>query len=431
MLCLTLAAAAVYLPGLGRVKAAIWDEAYYLSTTARYAQGQAHFAAHPPLGTMLIAAGTLGIGDNDKVDWGPIGAERAAADAKVPRDFDWQGARLLPALFGIACVVLFAGLLLELTGSLIVSGLFAALLLFDTAIAVQVRSAQLDAFQLAFVSGALWALVRAWQTGSYRALFAFGALLTAASLVRANAAVLGILAVPLVWRVAAARDWGRLWRVCLAGSLGGVLALGLTLTAYLAATPNPPDPGTTMGQMDLPYFSPEQAAAQAKGRLTLARYPAAARDIVAFMHYDMNMMPTDKHGSKPWEWVLARGFIAYRSNAEAKPPWSIGLIPNLVVWLISLGGVIACLFPGRLTRQPLRALLLLGWLTSFGALLAIEGLRVLYLYNYFIPLLLGLALAALEWKRGGLGLRPALLVALLAGAYGAWRLPFALGLPMS
>ncbi|MCE2842546.1 MAG: phospholipid carrier-dependent glycosyltransferase, partial [Novosphingobium sp.] len=73
---LTLAAAALYLPGLDRIKASIWDEAYYVSTSARYAQGQAHFAAHPPLGTMLIAAGTLWVADNDKVDWHPLGAER-------------------------------------------------------------------------------------------------------------------------------------------------------------------------------------------------------------------------------------------------------------------------------------------------------------------------------------------------------------------
>jgi dolichyl-phosphate-mannose--protein O-mannosyl transferase len=431
MLCLALAAAALYLPGLGRVKASIWDEAYYLSTTARYAQGQAQFSTHPPLGTMLIAAGTLGLGDNDKVDWRPLGAERAAAQNVVPKDFDWRGARLLPALFGVACVVMFAGLILELTGNLAIAGLFGALLLFDTAIAVQIRSAQLDAFQLAFVLGAFWALAHAWRTGSYRSLFVFGALLTAATLVRVNAAVIGILALPIAWRTVVAGDWSRFWRVCLAGTSGAVLAAGLTLTAYLAATPHPPDLNTTVGKLDLPYFSADQAAAQAQGRLTGARYIAAVRDFVTFMQDDLQMIPPDRNGSKPLEWVLARGFIAYRTNADAKPPWAIGLIPNLVVWLISLAGVISCALPGRLRNEPLRALFLLGWLTSFGALLVIEGMRVLYLYNYFIPLLFGLALAAMEWKRSGLGLKPALLVALLAGAYGAWRLPFALGLPMS
>ena len=64
-----------------------------------------------------------------------------------------------------------------------------------------------------------------------------------------------------------------------------------------------------------------------------------------------------------------------------------------------------------------------------GALLALGGSRVLYLYHYFIPLLLGLALAAREWSSAGLGWRRALVVAVLAGAYGALRLPLALGLP--
>lgn len=429
---LTLAAAALYLPGLDRIKASIWDEAYYVSTSARYAQGQAHFAAHPPLGTMLIAAGTLWVADNDKVDWHPLGAERAAADEVMPKDFDWGGTRLLPALFGVACIVLFAALLLELTGSLVATALFSALLLFDTAIAVQVRSAQLDAFQLAFTIGALWALVRAWRTGSYPALFAFGALVVAAALVRANALVLGALALPILWRLIAARDWSRLWRTCLAGGLGAVMAAGLTLTAYLAATPNPPDPSTEMGRMDLPYFSPEQRAAQARGALDPARFPAAARDIVAFMQYDLSTMPpADEFGSRPLEWLLGRGLLAYRSNVDVPQPWGIGLIPNVIVWLVALAGVLACALPRRLRDNPLRALLLGGWLVTMAALLAVNGTRVLYLYHYFIPLLFGLALAAQHWAEARLGWKPALAVALLAGAYGALRLPIALGLPLS
>ena len=427
---LALAAAALYLPGLDRIKASIWDEAYYISTSARYAQGQAHFAAHPPLGTMLIAAGTVLVADNDRVDWQPLGAERAAADEVMPKDFDWGGMRVLPALFGVACIVLFASLLLELTGSLVATALFSALLLFDTAIAVQVRSAQLDAFQLAFAIGALWALVRAWRTGSYPALFAFGALVVAAALVRANALVLGALALPILWRLVAAHEWARLWRTCLAGGLGAAVAAGLTLTAYLAFTPNPPDPATEMGRMDLPYFSSEQRAAQARSPLDPARYPAAARDIVAFMQYDLSTMPpTDAYGSRPWEWLLGRGVLAYRSNVDVRPPWGIGLIPNVIVWLIALAGVAACVLPGRLRSNPLRAMLLSGWLITMGALLAVEGTRVLYLYHYFIPLLLGLALAAQHWTEARLGWRSALVIALLAGGYGALRLPIALGLP--
>jgi dolichyl-phosphate-mannose--protein O-mannosyl transferase len=427
---LALAAAALYLPGLDRVRATIWDEAYYLSTSARYAQGQAHFAAHPPLGTMLIAAGTVLIADNDRVDWKPLGAERAVPENTMPRDFDWGGMRLLPALFGVIAIVLFAALLLELTGSLVATALFSALLLFDTAIAVQVRSAQLDAFQLVFVIGALWALVRAWRIGSYPALCAFGALVMAAALVRANALVLGALAIPILWRLVAARNWGALWRTCLAGGTGAILVLALTLTAYLAITPNPPDPATEMGRMDLPFFSAEQRAAQARNPLDPARYPAAARDIVAFMQHDLAIMPpSDAHGSRPWEWLLGRGLIAYRSNVDVTPPWAIGLIPNAIVWLIALAGVAACALPARLRNDPLRALLLGGWLITLGALLVLDGSRVLYLYHYFIPLLFGLALGALEWTRAGFGWRPALFVMLLAGAYGALRLPIALGLP--
>jgi hypothetical protein len=106
---------------------------------------------------------------------------------------------------------------------------------------------------------------------------------------------------------------------------------------------------------------------------------------------------------------------------------AIGLIPNLVVWLVSLFGVITSLLPSRLMDNRTRTMLLLAWGANMGGLQYLDGLRVLYLYHYFIPLMLGHAMAAMEWKRMGLPRRGALVVAAAVLAFAAALWPFALG----
>ena len=62
-------------------------------------------------------------------------------------------------------------------------------------------------------------------------------------------------------------------------------------------------------------------------------------------------------------------------------------------------------------------MLLAAWIANMAVLQYLDGMRVLYLYHYFIPLLLGHAMAAHEWQRHGLPWLPgAIIGALVAGA---------------
>ena len=159
---------------LDEPRAPVWDEAYYLTSTARYHQGLTQFSSHPPLGTMLIAAGDMASGRNAHADWRTIGAEKKISAEAIPAGFDYAGPRLAPALFGTLAALLFAALMLELTGSALAAGLLSLLLLADTALLVQFRSAQLDAFQLGFVLAGLLAAVRAHRRQRTRDYFLFG-----------------------------------------------------------------------------------------------------------------------------------------------------------------------------------------------------------------------------------------------------------------
>ncbi|MFO1256589.1 MAG: phospholipid carrier-dependent glycosyltransferase [Sphingomonadaceae bacterium] len=410
---------------LDEPRAPVWDEAYYLTSTARYHQGLTQFSSHPPLGTMLIAAGDMASGRNAHADWRTIGAEKKISAEAIPAGFDYAGPRLAPALFGTLAALLFAALMLELTGSALAAGLLSLLLLADTALLVQFRSAQLDAFQLGFVLAGLLAAVRAHRRQRTRDYFLFGLFIALAALVRANALVLGAMAPLLLWPLLCERDWRGLAARCAAGLAGGMLAAVLVLAAWIQLTPNMPDPATPAGRQDQAFVSGAHRRALETGEWNLSAAINAAVDIERFMANDLAITPpSDANGSHPWQWLAGQGAILYRSDRSSGRQLSIGLVPNLAAWLISLLGVLTSLLPGRLREDRLRAALLAGWVANMAALQWLDTQRVLYSYHYFIPLLLGHCLAALEWKRHGLPRRIALAVALPVVLFGvaAWPL---------
>ena len=146
------------------------------------------------------------------------------------------------------------------------------------------------------------------------------------------------------------------------------------------------------------------------------------------MANDLAITPrADANGSHPAQWLIGKGLIRYRTDVVEGQPVSIGLVPNLAVWLISLLGVLTSLIPSRLRESPVRTMLLIGWIANMAALQWLDFQRVLYLYHYFIPLLLGHAMAALEWKHQDLPRRPALVLAGLVIAAGVLAWPLATG----
>lgn len=410
---------------LGEPQAPVWDEAYYLTSTARYHQHRTQYSTHPPLGTMLIAAGDKASGRNANADWQAIGATKKIEAAAMPRHFDYSGPRLAPALFGTLAAVLFAALMLQLTGSAPAALLLSLLVLGDTALLVQFRSAQLDPFQLSFVLAALLAaaaILRRQRLGGY---VLFGLFIALAALVRANALVLGAMVPVLLWPWLKARDWRAVAARCLAGAAGGLLAAVLVLGAWMNLSTYPPDPTTPAGQQDQTFDPPDRVHVYQTGDWSLGDALDAAGSIRAYMAHDLAITPpSDANGSHPWQWLLGQGVILYRADRSEGRLRSIGLVPNLAAWLISLGGVLTCLLPRRLRESPLRTALLVGWLANMAALQWLDSQRVLYSYHYFIPLLLGHALAALEWQHHGLPRRPALVLGALVAGFGllAWPL---------
>lgn len=422
------AASLLYLPGFGHPRLPVWDETYYIASTARYELGQAQLASHPPLGMMLIAVGNRASRLNAAVDWRPLGAERSVAAAKMPAQFDYRGVRLAPTLFGVLAAGLFALLMLQLTGSGGAALLLSLLFLADGAIAVQLRTAQLDAFQLGFLLAALNAFVVAMRSPGWRATGLFALFLTAAALVRANALVVGVFVPFLLWPAFRSGDWRQLASRVVAGIGGAITALSLTGAAYLAMTPNPPDRATAYGREEARFFSPAQEAARSNRNWTPHAVLTLATDMRAFMANDLAITPkTDANGTRPHEWIIGRGFTLYAADRSGGGLAVIGLMPNAVAWLIALAAVLVSLLPSRWRHDPLRVALLLGWLANMAAFAWLDTLRVLYAYHYLLPLMFGHALAGLELARRQWRAPVPVLLAGLVAAFGLASWPLVRG----
>lgn len=412
--------------GLGQVRAPVWDETYYIASTARFHEGRTQFASHPPLGLMLIAGGDMATGLNRNADWQAIGANRSVPAEAMPPSFDYRGPRLAPALFGVIGAGLFCLLMIQLTGSARAGALLSLLFAADTALLVQLRSAQLDSFQIAFILAALLAAIAAWRGGRPVHYALFGLFIACAALVRANGLVTGALGLVLLWPALRARDWALLLRQAAAGAGGGLAALALTMAAFYALSPLPPDPATPVGQDNARFLSPHHAEALAGPGRDLRAALEGLGDYRRYMANDLAITPAaDANGSHPGEWLLARGTILYRADHRPGHEVLIGLVPNLAAWLVSLLGVLTSLIPSRLRGDPLRAMLLAAWIANMAVLQYLDGMRVLYLYHYFIPLLLGHAMAAREWQRHGLPWRPAGPAAVLVAGAGLAALGYA------
>lgn len=419
-------AAFLLFDGLGAIKAPIWDEAYYLPSTARYHEGRVQFATHPPLGLMLIAAGDGLYSGNAGIDQRPVAAVKSIHAEAMPPGYDYLGPRLASAVFGVIGAGLFFLLMRRLTASDGAALMLSSLYLLDTALLAQFRAAHLDAFQISFVLAALLCLVRGLHAPRVCWTAGFGVFVACAALVRANALILAPMGIFLLWPLVRTGFWKRGGGHMAAGIAAAALALGLVATINAGVSPRLPDPGTEAGRKDLVFVT---ASMRTAGRVN-ASDPVAVVTLIGsyarFMTADHEGMARhDANGSHPWQWPLGQGAITYRWDADDGHVATIALLPNLAAWLLSLLGVLWTLWSVRRGLTALQAALLTAWLLNMAALMWLDAQRVLYLYSYFLPLLIGHALLALAWRERGLPERPAIV------ALGAVTLSFLVAAPLA
>lgn len=401
----------VNLGDLENPSGALWDESYYLTTTQRYLEGRAQYASHPPLGLMLMAGGARLIGGRVPETTHFMVALKKVTGEQIPDNYDFFAVRFASALCSALASVAFFSMMLWWTRRPRFAALATIPMLFDNALIVQSRAAQLDGPQLLFTVLALWAFLAALR-GTRGANVAFGICVGLAATVRMNGALLGLLGLAILW-AAIRREgwgWGRL-REAAAMLVPFVATVAAMMLLHVAITPGMPV-FDEAGSKDLLYMSPQYQHWLATGGILT---PAVAWDAIAgywrFMLADLaGMTRTDPNGSHPLLWPIGQRTITYRWAASNRGTSYVQLVPNLAGWWAAVAAFLVMLvdWARRVVRQerPIRevtdvaATTLCGWYGLFlGVNIALAQSRVMYIYHYFMGLVAAYTLLALLLAR--------------------------------
>lgn len=409
-----LLAALQYLAGLAQPAGAVWDESYYLTAIARYEARQAQFASHPPLGLLLLAAGSALSGDNAGLDLRQVAAEKKVAGDQLPKGFSFRGPRLAAGVFAVLGAGLFFALMLELGGSVSMAVVLSSFYLFENSFLAQFRAAHLDAFQICFALLALLAFVRGLRVpmaAGSRAPLVFGLACGLAMMVRLNAVALLPMGALLCLRRPLREGFWPPLRDGLALAAGLGTAVVLVIVAHVVVGRHAPDTATAAGRQDAPYVTGAyRDYLDGRRGLTPAVVAAAGVDYAHFITSDFQgMARTDVNDAGPLDWLLLRKPISYRWDSDGVVTRYVQLLANPASWVLALLAVVVALWcvataglrpPSAevAARRALMAMLLAAYAGFLAINFWLGARRVLYLYHYFLGLLMAFCLVPLVWR---------------------------------
>lgn len=410
-LFLALIGSANYLLGLNEPRGPYWDENYYLTAVARYAEGRPQFASHPPLGLMLLAVGDRLTGANKAVDLGDLARVKTVGETKLPDRYQIWSVRLASALFGVGVILTIYAILLAARFGPVSAAAVATLVAFDTAFIVQFRAAQLDAFQVEFALVSVGFMIAAARRGpGYRRALLFagaGAAAGAAMMVKLDGALLvagpaTLLLMSLAGRWRRARAWAT---ATFEGSAFALALIVIVVSVYSVQTlwcRKPLDFGAPAAAIDARFMSTTyQHYLDGRRPWSPIVVAAATLDSFKFMLNDQaGIGLSDLNGSSPWLQPLGVKPINYRWDSQGATTRYVQLVANPITWALSAVSLLIALVlvaAGRLGgRVKLRAATVRRLAPIVATAMAFyvgHGLlgahRAMYLYHNFLPELLG------------------------------------------
>ncbi len=386
-----------------------WDENYHIAAAQKYLHGIFFHELHPPLGKLLIAAGEGLLHFNERSDQ----FLSTAYATNPPEGFSFAGYRLFPVVFSILAALTLYEIFYLLFKKAEWAVLLTFLYLFDTALIVHSRGAMLEGIQICFVFLVVLSGLRIFSsdentTLKYRCAVV-GATFAAACTVKITSFFLLIGIVPLLYVV--------LRRNLREGFFASVVMVATFVVVY--------------GGIWFVHFSTASSintALERKGVFkaqdgafaalrdhendTLWALPVMVKDAFRYStNYNeatprLNLCKKDENGSPPYFWPFAARSINYRwdTSSDGTVTSYLYLQANPIVWLYSLLGVLSggsLVFYmyflggwGKLRHGPLVTLFFALYGGYMAGVLQID--RVLYLYHYFIPLLIGVILFGLS-----------------------------------
>lgn len=419
MAAVTLAAAAVRLPGLATPSGFVFDEIFYARNACRFVIDTAQCGidelvsgAHPPLGNWLIGIGIKLFGYDE---------------------FGWRIMAALAGTLGVAVLYvllrrLLAGQASE-TAATVGATTASGLLAFDFLHLVQSRVAMLDVFVTLFViATVLFAVLDGVRTRGPRGedaaaprwlrrvtlgrpwRLATGLSLGAATATKWSGGYVaaGLVLLVVAWEMAASGDGSAGWRSRFGAALRrellpSIILLGLVpLLVYLA---------TYIGRVDGSLFALPWRAGSVWRAILEHQY--------AMLRFHTGLVGDHPYESAPWTWLLLKRPVAYYFQASGGSYREILAVGNPLTWWTGAAALLALgvrwVGAGANAGRP-EAVLIAGALATYLPWLILSGSRAQVFIWYLLPTLpflfgaLGLV-AARAWSsfsgRVGLGLAAA------------------------
>lgn len=399
--------ALLLLPNLGYPRAIVFDETYMIPRAQRYMQGVFFQESHPPLGRLAIALGQILVHPNER-------PSQFALVEKIheswPQDQDMTGYRLIPAIFGTLIPVIVFFILLKIVASELFSFIVSLFVAFDNALLTQAHFALSDSILIGFSLLSILAFVYLYSQdtpparSTWMQWILWGTASAAALLVKFSTWFILVLVPLYLLKLFLA---GQKRQVFLFSAIFGATFLVVTVAVWQFHFSLIPklDPNNT-------YEIPAEHLDILEGKAhpnPVVTFYIELRDALVFMaHYHegvpkLDLTKTGEIGS-PWFWWPVGGrAMDYRwETPDGKTYRYIYLIGNPATWLISLFGVLAgtgltisdLLFrflPAQRRKWPY-IFTLLYWAYMIPPMFV---QRVLYLYHYLPPLVLGIILFAI------------------------------------
>ncbi|HEX2696741.1 MAG TPA: phospholipid carrier-dependent glycosyltransferase [Anaerolineales bacterium] len=396
--------AILLLPSLGYPRAIVFDETYMIPRAQRYMQGIFFQESHPPLGRLAIALGQLLVHPNER-------PSQFALDEKIhdswPQDQDMTGYRLIPALFGTLIPIVVFFIFLKISGVELYSFIVGLFVAFDNALLTQAHFALSDSILIGFSLLSILAFVHVYSqdsapTRATRIQWIIWGVFSAAALLVKFSTWFILVLVPVyllkLWLSGQRRE------LLLFSAIFGVSFLTVTIAIWQLHFSLVPklDPNNT-------YEIPAEHLDILEGKSDLnpvAKFYIELRDALVFIaHYHegvpkLDLTKPDEIGSAWYQWPVGGRAIDYRwETPDGKTYRYIYLIGNPATWLISLLGVLGgtgltisdLLFrflPAERRKWPY-VFTLLYWAYMIPPMFV---QRVLYLYHYLPPLVIGVIL---------------------------------------
>ncbi len=393
----------LYLVNNDTPRAIVFDETYLIPNAQSYINGIYFQDSHPPLGRLFIALGQLirhPQGPSDEF------VHVSKIEQDWPTDIDISGYRLFPAIFGTINPLLVFAIVLILTRNEWIALFSGLAVLLDNALLTQSRYALTDSILIAFCLGAILCFV--WlQSGKSppgrreRVIWiVFGMLAGAAFMVKFTGLFVLVVVPFYLFKLWQSGDGGRMVEFLILAGLAFLVIFMSVWQVHFSLLRIPPR------SFSQPITEEHVKIIEGISHpAPLQKFWIEVTDAYRYMIEYHKNVPTldlskqDEIGSPWYFWPFGGRAIAYRWESGSGHLKIIYFVGNPVTWLISLLGVVAASatviadalfkFLNSDQRKKLYPFVCLYWIYMVSVMLIS---RVMYLYHYLPPLVIGIIL---------------------------------------